>query len=55
MLFINEYYFPLNKNIYIASDHAGYDMKAKIINFLLKRHLKVTDLGTNDTQSVDLS
>ena len=33
-----------NKNIYIASDHAGFDLKTK----LLKNFPKINDLGTKE-------
>ena len=38
-----------NKNIYIASDHAGLDLKTK----LLKNFPKINDLGTKTDVSVD--
>ena len=38
-----------NKNIYIASDHAGFDLKTK----LLKNFPKINDLGTKTDESVD--
>ena len=38
-----------NKNIYIASDHAGFDLKTK----LLENFPKFYDLGTNTQESVD--
>ena len=38
-----------NKNIYIASDHAGFDLKTK----LLKIFPKINDLGTKTDESVD--
>ena len=38
-----------NKNIYIASDHAGFDLKNK----LLKNFPKINDLGTKTDESVD--
>ena len=38
-----------NKNIYIASDHAGFDLKSK----LLKNFPKINDLGTKTDESVD--
>ena len=38
-----------NKNIYIASDHAGFDLKTKI----LENFPKFYDLGTNTKESVD--
>jgi ribose 5-phosphate isomerase B len=41
--------------IFIASDHAGYDLKTKIIHeyFKNKRRFEVCDLGTNSKVSVD--
>ncbi len=38
-----------NKNIYIASDHAGFNLKTK----LLKNFPKINDLGTKTDESVD--
>ena len=38
-----------NRNIYIASDHAGFDLKTK----LLKNFPKINDLGTKTDESVD--
>ncbi|WP_347938620.1 ribose 5-phosphate isomerase B [Rickettsia oklahomensis] len=40
-------------NIVIASDHSGYKLKSKIINYLEHKSLKVYDCGTNNTQIVD--
>ena len=37
------------KKIFIASDHAGYDMKMKLNNHFPK----LIDLGTNSNESVD--
>lgn len=31
--------------IYIASDHAGFELKAKLIQFLQLRHIEVEDMG----------
>lgn len=39
--------------IYIASDHAGYLTKLKIISLFEKHQLEFKDLGTNSTDSVD--
>ena len=39
------------KKIFIASDHAGYDMKMKLINHFSQ----FIDLGTNSNKSVDYS
>ncbi len=36
------------KKIFIASDHAGYNLKTKIINKFNKK-LKIQDLGTNNS------
>ena len=38
--------------IYLASDHAGFELKAKIIE-KLKSRLKMEDVGTNSTESCD--
>ena len=39
--------------IAIASDHGGYEMKDFIVHFLADKGINVTDLGTNNTESVD--
>lgn len=39
--------------LYIASDHAGVQMKQAIVNFLLDQGEKVVDLGPNTNESVD--
>ena len=41
------------KNIVIASDHAGYDLKELIKTFLIKKKNKFVDLGTKSKDSVD--
>ena len=43
----------LFKNICIASDHAGYELKDKIKDFLIGRSISVIDLGTFSKDSVD--
>ena len=43
----------LNKNIIIASDHAGFGLKEEIKKFLIKRNKRVHDLGTSSINSVD--
>ncbi|MBE6449163.1 MAG: ribose 5-phosphate isomerase B [Alphaproteobacteria bacterium] len=44
----------LNKNIIIASDHAGFLLKNQLVAYLKENAYKVLDLGTNDSQnSVD--
>ena len=37
----------MNENIIIsiASDHAGYDMKDKVVNFLKAKNIEVIDRG----------
>ena len=40
----------MKKNIYIASDHAGFALKESIIKSI---NLKFIDLGTNSSKSVD--
>ena len=49
---------PLEKNItrekiILASDHAGFQLKEEIKNFLIKKRRKVLDLGTKNNSSVD--
>jgi len=39
--------------IVIASDHAGFEMKAHIINWLKKNGYEVNDIGTHSAESVD--
>ena len=39
----------MNKKIFIASDHAGYEMKTKLIDYFSS----LIDLGTNSKDSVD--
>lgn len=39
--------------LFIASDHAGYRLKQKIVEFLTKKGVEFEDLGTNSTDSVD--
>ncbi len=42
------------QNILIASDHAGYDLKQKIINHVsFKEKIKFKDLGTDSSERVD--
>ena len=42
-----------SKKIILASDHAGFRLKENIKFFLNKQGIKVIDLGTNNTTSVD--
>jgi len=43
----------MKKTIAIASDHAGYQMKLKIISHLEEKGFNVEDLGTSSGESVD--
>ncbi len=40
-------------NVYIGSDHAGYDMKQKIISDPRLSFINFIDVGTNSNDSVD--
>ena len=40
----------MENNIYIASDHAGFPLKEEILKL---DNLKLIDIGTNSTESVD--
>ncbi len=42
-----------NYDLAIASDHAGVDLKAKIIQKLKTKGMKILDLGTEGDESVD--
>lgn len=39
--------------VYIASDHAGFDLKQQVVEQLRARGLDAQDLGCHDTTSVD--
>lgn len=39
--------------IAIGSDHAGYDLKAHLVEFLIQHGHEVDDQGTHSTESVD--
>ena len=39
--------------VFIASDHAGFNLKETIKKFLIKKGKKVLDLGTKNRNSVD--
>lgn len=39
--------------IAIGSDHRGYHVKRRIVNFLAERKLEVMDFGANSEESVD--
>lgn len=40
-------------SILIASDHAGWELKNHLIEFMSKNGVELTDLGTNTLESVD--
>ena len=42
-----------NYDIVVASDHSGYEIKSKIIDYLEQKSLKIYDCGTNGMQTVD--
>jgi ribose 5-phosphate isomerase B len=42
----------INK-LFIASDHAGYELKLFVKDYLSKKGFDVTDLGTNSAESCD--
>lgn len=37
----------------IANDHAGYELKVKLLDYLKKKGIEVKDFGTDSTASVD--
>ncbi len=41
------------KKICIASDHAGYELKEFLKNFLIKKNISIIDLGPINNNSVD--
>ncbi len=43
----------LFKKICISSDHAGYDLKEYIKEFVIKSNISITDLGPRTNKSVD--
>ena len=43
----------LFKKICIASDHAGYNLKVSIKDFLINKYVSITDLGPFENKSVD--
>ncbi len=43
----------LFKKICIASDHAGFDLKENIKDFLINKHISIIDLGPFKNKSVD--
>ena len=45
--------FDFSKPIAIGADHAGFDYKAELINWINKKGLKVIDKGLYENKSVD--
>ena len=43
----------LFKKVSLASDHAGFNLKERIKKFLIKKKIKVIDLGPKNNGSVD--
>ena len=43
----------ITNKIAIASDHAGYELKEKLVKHLLNKGLEVKNLGTSSTAAVD--
>ena len=41
------------KRVFLASDHAGFVLKQKISKFLTSKGIKILDLGTKNSSSVD--
>src|SRR3989339_566953 len=41
------------KTIGIASDHAGFDLKKTISDYLINKGIEVTDMGTPSAESMD--
>lgn len=39
--------------VYLAADHAGFALKAALIEYLLNQNAPCTDLGTNSSDAVD--
>lgn len=44
---------PKEQKIAVASDHAGYELKGTITEFLLKEKYKIKDFGTDSIDSCD--
>ena len=45
--------YPNMKTVGIANDHAGYGLKLKMVDFLLRKGCEVKDFGANTSDSVD--
>ena len=42
-----------NEKIIIGSDHAGYQLKKKILNYNFENNILFDDIGTHNEDSVD--
>ena len=42
-----------NRSLALAADHRGFELKEKIIPFLKRKRIRVTDFGTHSTESCD--
>ena len=45
--------FDLSKPIAVGSDHAGFDQKMKVVQWLNKNNYQVIDMGVYENKSVD--
>jgi ribose 5-phosphate isomerase B len=45
--------FDLSKPVAIGSDHAGYEYRVALVQWLTKKGLPVKDFGVNENRSVD--
>ena len=44
----------MKQQLFIGSDHGGYELKTALVNYLSKKNIETEDLGTyNATESVD--
>ena len=43
----------INKTVIIASDHAGFELKENIKDFLIDKYVSIIDLGPFENKSVD--
>ena len=43
----------MSKKLYIASDHAGFELKQKLVDYLASKDLEHEDLGCHSKDSVD--
>lgn len=45
--------FDLSKPIAIGGDHAGFDYKVALVQYLIDKGLQVSDMGVHENKSVD--